>query len=123
MKGCQNNWGWNFWLISMLLLEFDRYDVQVISSTNKPLKLPSMFDKIDVIIFGDNITYLVEDYIIIMNQTAGWGIAMINTNIARQLLLTLDIYLRNTSNVDSPNLDVWFCILQCVRLDLFHSVL
>ena len=31
---------------------------------------------------------------------------MINTNIARQLLLTLDIYLRNTSNVDSPNLDV-----------------
>ena len=55
----------------MLLLEFDRYDVQVISSTNKPLKLPSMYDKIDVIIFGDNITYLVEDYIIIMNQNAG----------------------------------------------------
>ena len=31
---------------------------------------------------------------------------MINTNIARQQLLTIDIYTRKTSNVDSPNLDV-----------------
>ena len=42
----------------MLLLEFDRYDVQVISSTYEPSKLPSMFGNIDEIIFGDNITYV-----------------------------------------------------------------
>ena len=58
----------------MFLLELDRYDVQVISSTYEPSKLPSMFDNIGEIIFGDNITYvnlLVEDYIIFLNQTAG----------------------------------------------------
>ena len=62
-------------------------------------------------------------YAIFMNQNAGWGIAMTNDNIARQLSLSLEIYSRKTCNVDSPNLHVWCCILQCVRLDLFHSVL
>ena len=41
-----------------------------------------------------------------MNQNAGRGIAMTNDNIARQLLLSLDIYSRKTCNVDSPNLHV-----------------